>query len=40
MMTDFEDVGGNVNRTLKLEIESGQAWLKAGGMGEKKIWGK
>ena len=39
VMTDFEDVGGNVNRTLKLEIESGQAWLKAGGV-EEKIWGK
>jgi len=40
VMTDFEDVGGNVNRTLKLEIESGQAWLKTGGMGVKKIWEK
>ena len=40
VMTDFEDVGGNVNRTLKLEIESGQAWLKTEGVGEKKIWGK
>ena len=40
VMTDFEDVGGNVNRTLKLEIESGQAWLKAGGMGVMKIWEK
>jgi len=39
VMTDFEDVGGNVNRTIKLEIESGQAWLKAGGV-EEKIWGK
>ena len=38
VMTDFEDVGDNVNRTLKLEIESGQAWLKAGGMRVKKIW--
>ena len=40
VMTDFEDVGGNVNRTLKLEIKSGQAWLKAGGMGVMKIWEK
>jgi len=40
VITDFEDVGGNVNRTMKLEIKSGQTWLKRGGMGEKKIWGK
>ena len=38
VMIDFEDVGGNVNRTLRLEIESGQAWLKTGGMGMEKIW--
>jgi len=28
VMIDFQDVGGNVNRTLKLEIENGEAWLK------------
>lgn len=38
VITDFEDVGGNVNRTLKLEIKSGQTWLKTGGIGEKRIW--
>lgn len=37
MLAGFEDVGGNVNRTLKLEVESGQAWLKVSGIGEKKI---
>jgi len=37
VMTDFEDVGGNVNRTLKLEIKTGQAWLKISGIGVKKI---
>jgi chemotaxis protein CheD len=37
VMTDFEDVGGNVNRTLKLEIKTGQAWLKVSGIGVKKI---
>ncbi len=37
VMTDFEDVGGNVNRTLRLEIETGQAWLKISGIGVKKI---
>jgi len=40
VMTDFEDVGGNVNRNLKLEIKSGHAWLKTGAMGEKMIWKK
>lgn len=40
VMIDFEDVGGNVNRTLKLEIGNGQAWLKTGGVGVMKIWEK
>ena len=37
VMTDFEDVGGSVNRTLKLEIETGQAWLKISGKEMKEI---
>lgn len=37
VMAGFEDVGGNVNRTLKLEIKTGQAWLKVSGRGEKMI---
>ena len=37
VMVDFEDVGGSVNRTLRLEIKSGQAWLKVSGTGLKKI---
>ena len=37
VMTDYEDVGGSVNRTLKLEIETGQAWLKVSGSGVIKI---
>lgn len=40
VMVDFEDVGGSVNRTLKMTIKDGQAWLKTGGMGEKEIWKK
>lgn len=40
VMIDFEDVGSSVNRTLKLEIKNGQAWLKVSGQGEKKIWEK
>lgn len=35
---DFEDVGSNVTRTLKLEIRSGEAWLKISGRETKKIW--
>ena len=37
VMVDFEDVGGNVNRTMRLEVASGQAWLKVSGIGTKKI---
>jgi chemotaxis protein CheD len=37
VMIDFEDVGGTVNRTLKLEVKSGDAWLKTSGLGVKKI---
>ena len=37
VMIDFQDVGGNVNRTLRLEIENGQAWLKTSGSEFKKI---
>jgi chemotaxis protein CheD len=40
VIIDFQDVGGNVNRTLKLEIKSGQVWLKTGGIGERMIWEK
>jgi len=36
-MIDFEDVGGSVNRTLRLEIKTGQAWLKVSGTEMKKI---
>lgn len=37
VMPNFEEVGGSVNRTLKLELETGQAWLKTSGVGERKI---
>jgi chemotaxis protein CheD len=37
VMIDFEDVGGNVNRTLKLKVENGSVWLKVSGVGTKKI---
>ena len=28
---DYEEVGGNVNRTIKLLIKNGEAWLKISG---------
>ena len=37
IMIDFEQVGGTVNRTLKLEIASGDAWLRVSGGGLRKI---
>lgn len=37
VMIDFEDVGGTVNRTLKLEVKNGDAWLRVSGTGLKKI---
>jgi len=37
VLNDYRDVGGNVNRTVKLEVKTGDAWLKVSGQGEKKI---
>lgn len=37
VMINFEDVGGNVNRTLKLKVKNGSVWLKVSGVGTKKI---
>ena len=37
VMIDYEDVGSNVNRTLKLAVKDGQAWLKVSGKGEFQI---
>lgn len=34
---DFEDVGGNVNRTLKLELATGTTWLKTSDNGMQRI---
>ncbi|MBW1721253.1 MAG: chemotaxis protein CheD [Deltaproteobacteria bacterium] len=33
VMIDYENVGGNVNRTLKLAVKDGKAWLKVSGEG-------
>jgi chemotaxis protein CheD len=37
VMIDYEDVGGNLNRTVKLNIKNGEAWLKVSGQGYKRI---
>ncbi len=37
VLIDYRDVGGNVNRTVKLEVKNGDAWIKVSGQGVKKI---
>ncbi|MBW1729239.1 MAG: chemotaxis protein CheD [Deltaproteobacteria bacterium] len=37
VIIDYKDVGGTVNRTIKLSINTGDIWLKVSGRGEKKI---
>lgn len=37
VMTDYEEVGGNVNRTIKLLVRDGEVWLKTSGQEFKKI---
>lgn len=37
VMIDFEEVGGCVNRTIKMEVNNGATWLKTSGNGIKKI---
>jgi chemotaxis protein CheD len=37
VMIDFEDIGGNANRTLGLRVGNGQAWVKVSGRGLKQI---
>lgn len=37
VIIDYTDVGGVVNRTLKLAVDNGDVWLKVSGKGEKKI---
>jgi chemotaxis protein CheD len=34
---DWQDVGGNVNRTVKLEMATGDVYVKSSGLGEVKI---
>ncbi|MDY7030461.1 MAG: chemotaxis protein CheD [Thermodesulfobacteriota bacterium] len=37
VIIDYEDVGGNVNRTIKLALQDGRIWLKTSVMGETEI---
>ncbi len=37
VMVSYEDVGGNVNRTIRLEIKTGDIYNKVSGNGEIKI---
>ena len=37
VIIDHEDVGGNINRTLKMAVKNGQTWLKTSGKGEFEI---
>ena len=37
VIIDYEDVGGNVNRTVRLDIASGDIYIKVSGQGEIKI---
>ena len=32
-----EDIGGSVNRTIRLEIGSGRLWVKTSGDGEREL---
>jgi len=37
VLLQAEDVGGNGNRTLRLEIDTGRVWVKTSGHGEKNL---
>lgn len=37
VIIDYRDVGGNVNRTLRLAVKTGEAEVNVSGQGEKKI---
>jgi chemotaxis protein CheD len=37
VLIDHEDVGGNVNRTIRIEIGSGEIYMKTSGQGEVKL---
>jgi chemotaxis protein CheD len=37
VIIDYRDVGGNVNRTIRLAVNNGEVSLKVSGQGEKKL---
>jgi len=37
VMVDYEDVGGNVNRTIRVDIGNGDIWVKVFGQEYKKV---
>jgi len=37
VIIDYKDIGGTVNRTVKLAVNNGDTWIKVSGRGEKKI---
>jgi len=37
VMVNFEEVGGNTNRTLRLSVKDGRTWLKVSGLVEREI---
>ena len=37
VITDFQNVGGSANRTIKLAVKNGDVWIKVSGKGETKI---
>jgi chemotaxis protein CheD len=37
VMVDFEEVGGNVNRTVKIAVKDGETLMKVSGRGTEKI---
>jgi len=37
VMVDHEDIGGNVNRTVRLEIKTGDTYIKTSGKGEMQV---
>ena len=34
VMIDYEDIGGSVNRTIRIDIATGKIHIKVSGMGE------
>jgi chemotaxis protein CheD len=37
VMIDYEDIGGNGNRTIKLEVANGNVWMKSSGQDYAKV---